>query len=521
MHGKGYLRLLAPWGAMALCALLAVLAWQATCDSVWPKTAEALADAAAATSISWPLVIVVLGLGAAALVFVFVGAAQRARRLAEGLAQDMTASLRTREDELERYATALQQANESLEVYSMSALQATHAKSLFLANTSHELRTPLTVILGFAEMLRGETLARQTQDEAVDAVLRSAAHLLQLIDDLLDLSKIEAGTMTVAVEPCALQPLLADVVGMVESRAQAKGLTLAVDQPPALPAVIHTDPRRLRQILINLLVNAIKFTDRGGVQLDVRLDGALDKATLECAVRDTGIGMSAQHLSRIFHPFAQADGQIGTRYGGTGLGLAISRRLAELLGGGLTVESELGRGSTFRLSLPAGDLTAVPHTGLENTTQPLPHATPAATPRRQSDQRPLEGLHVLLAEDSPDNRRLLGLVLEKAGATLTAVENGQQACDAVGTAAQATPAFDLILMDMEMPVLDGFGATRQLRETGYRGRIVALTARAMHEDAQRCLDAGCDDYATKPIRRDTLVELVARHARSATASPAG
>ena len=469
----------------------------------------------AETGASWPLLVFMLGLTATGLLFAFVWASQRAQRLAEGLARNMTASLRAREAELESYTAALQQANESLEAYSMSALQATHAKTLLLANTSHELRTPLTVILGFGEMLRGETLAREVQNEALDAIVRSGTHLLQLIDDLLDLSKIEAGSLSIAIQPCALAPLVADVVAMVDGPALAKGLALVIDRPETLPETICTDERRLRQILINLLNNAIKFTAQGSVQLSVRCAGTLEKATLECTVHDTGIGMSPQQLSRVFRPFTQGDSQIGRRYGGTGLGLAISRQLAELLGGTLTAESVPEQGSVFHLSLPVGDLAAVPQISTNVASSPSPAAAIDAANSAHASPRPLIGRCVLLAEDGPDNRRLLRLVLEKAGVVVTAVENGYEAYTAALEALNAGKPFGVILMDMEMPVLNGYEATRRLRAEGYRGPIVALTANAMHVDAQRCLDAGCNDYATKPINRDRLIELVARH----TAAP--
>jgi CheY-like chemotaxis protein len=312
--------------------------------------------------------------------------------------------------------------------------------------------------------------------------------------------------------------VLTDVVQMAEVRARAKGLTLNVDRLGPLPARIRTDPRRLRQILINLLGNAVKFTDEGGVRLSVQLGGTPDNAWLQCAVSDTGIGMDEQQLARIFRPFVQGHEKIGARYGGTGLGLSISRQLAELLGGTLTAESRPGQGSTFRLTLPVGDVRDVPLLSADDAvagarcSPPANAVAPSAFATANVAEPAAQALRILLAEDGPDNRRLITLVLQKAGIAATAVEDGQQACEAALAAREAGVPFDLILMDMQMPVLDGYAAARQLRAADYRGPIVALTAHAMHDDAQRCLDAGCDDYATKPIRRETLLALVARHA---------
>ncbi len=413
--------------------------------------------------------------------------------------------------ELREYAEALQAANHSLEEYSFAAQAATHAKSAFLANMSHEIRTPMTAILGFAEVLRSEgdlSKAPPARIEAIDTVLRNGEHLLRLINDVLDLSKIEAGRFGVERTACRPLDIVADVHDLVEIRARAKNLPFRVEYAGPLPETIESDATRLRQVLVNLIGNAVKFTDAGSVTLRVSLLGEAEPTMLEFAVADTGIGIPEAKLETIFQPFRQAE-EHGGRHGGTGLGLTISRELARLLNGDITVESEPGRGSTFRLRVPTGPLDGVPTI-----------ADPAAAAAARREQPPIAtvdaaslhlGGRVLLAEDGPDNQRLISLILRKAGAEVAVADNGQQAVEQVEAAAQAGAPFDLVLMDMQMPVLDGYAATRRLRRQGCTLPIVALTAHAMKEDRLKCLDAGCDDYASKPIQRSQLLQLVAHY----------
>jgi signal transduction histidine kinase/CheY-like chemotaxis protein len=407
-----------------------------------------------------------------------------------------------------RDVTERRRAEEELKQAHRAAEQANAAKSEFLANISHEIRTPMTAILGYVDLI-AEGCAKQCafgRDTLVrnrDIIARNAKYLLDLLNDTLDLSKIEAGRLQVEHLPCSLPDLLADIEALVQGQAAAKGLALCVRSDGAVPRIIHTDPTRLRQILINLLANAIKFTEQGSVLLVVR---SIEGAQLEFEIRDSGVGMSPEQMTRLFHPFAQGDNSIHRRFGGTGLGLSISRRLAELLGGGITAESQPGSGSAFRLVIAAGPLADVEWVSCRVPTRD------DRGPKAGAADIQLNG-RILLAEDGPDNQRLLALLLRIAGAEVTTVENGQMAVAAAWQALRAGRPFDLILMDMQMPALDGHEATRQLRQKGYTAPIVALTAHAMTSDRQECLAAGCDDFIAKPVERATLLETVAAHLR--------
>jgi PAS domain S-box-containing protein len=394
----------------------------------------------------------------------------------------------------------LESANQTLAEYNTLAESATRAKSEFLANMSHEIRTPMTAILGFAEVLLGEPgieLAPPERVEAIRTIRRNGEYLLDLINDILDLSKIEAGRFEVERIDCSIIQLLADVISLMRVRADAKQLPVSIEYVSDIPELIRTDPLRLRQILINLVGNAIKFTETGQIRLVVQLVRSPRTPLLCVDVIDTGIGLTHEQQSRLFQPFSQADSSTTRKFGGTGLGLMISKRLAEMLGGDIMVTSALGKGSCFRVTFETGDLAGVKMIGAhrvsEGMIQTLP-AKPAAHPIKLAGR-------ILLAEDGPDNQRLISFILKKAGADVTVVANGQLACDeALAAMANGNP-FDIILMDMQMPVLDGYDATRQLRSAGYSHPIVALTAHAMEGDDAKCLAAGCDEYLTKPIDR--------------------
>ena len=414
------------------------------------------------------------------------------------------------ERDLQEAVTALETANAALEEAGRMAESATRAKSAFLANMSHEIRTPMTAILGFSEILLGESgleHAPPARVEALKTIARNGRYLLELINDILDLSKIEAGKFALERTACVLVPLVREVVRLMQVRADAKGIRLSVEYLGLTPEVIQTDPTRLRQILINLLGNAIKFTEVGEVRLRVRtVVDSLGTPALVLDVVDTGIGMTPEQQSRLFRPFTQGEVSTNRRYGGTGLGLAISKRLAEMLGGNILVCSTPGQGSTFTVTLSLGTLEGVRLLDAHgrNAIQEEDRPAPAATHVR------LE-CRVLLAEDGPDNQQLIRFLLSRAGADVTLCENGEEALEtALAAQAEGTP-FDVIVMDMQMPVMDGYEASRRLREAGFQQPIIALTANAMEGDEAACRRAGCDGYVTKPIDPDRLAEAILQH----------
>lgn len=382
--------------------------------------------------------------------------------------------------------------------HAAAAERANQAKSMFLSNMSHEIRTPMTSIIGYSELLLEEANSAPQILEYGGVIHRNGEHLLQVINDILDLAKVDSGKMSVEMVPTCIRTVVADVVGLLEVRAQAKGLPLVVEFADPMPDRFLTDPTRLRQILLNLVGNAVKFTDRGQVAIAVRHERGDDGASLlRIGVADTGVGIAAEALQRIFEPFVQADVSTTRRFGGTGLGLTIAARLAECLGGNLTAESEVGVGTTFVLRIAAEPAIDAPAEG------PV-ESTPAAQLPVRIEAR------VLLAEDGADNQLLIGKILRKVGIDVTIVADGRLAVDMAQTAAASGSAFDLILMDMQMPVLDGYAATRELRQAGYDRPILAVTAHAMVGDREGCLAAGCDDFAVKPIRRDELLAKVHR-----------
>ncbi|MFN3167986.1 MAG: CHASE domain-containing protein [Phycisphaeraceae bacterium] len=403
--------------------------------------------------------------------------------------------------------------------YAKKAEQATRAKSDFLANMSHEIRTPMTAILGFTDLLRTQIDEDNRELQAhAETIQRNGEHLLTLINDILDLSKIEAGML--AAERIAVRPdaVVGEVLSLMRVKAEQKTLPLSARFVTPIPAVIHSDPVRLRQVLVNLVGNAIKFTHAGRVEIDTRFDERTNR--LSFAVRDTGIGMSDEQRGRLFAPFQQADNKTTREFGGTGLGLHISRRLAHMLDGAVTCDSTAGEGSTFTLTIHTGaideDTPMLPAGQLHATDRDRPVHGTDATPTAgttANDLPPLAGLRILLAEDGKDNQRLIHHHLTKAGARVTIVENGRLAVKALSAAGVFDappldpPPFDLLLTDMQMPDMDGYTAVRVLREKGSALPIVALTAHAMKEDVQKCLAAGCDDYASKPIDKQKLIEV--------------
>lgn len=396
--------------------------------------------------------------------------------------------------------------------YAEEAGAATRSKSEFLANMSHEIRTPMTAILGYADLLRDDSIAEgcpETRRKYVGTIKRNGNHLLGVLNDILDISKIEAGKLCVEAVDCDPMQLVRDVASLMAVKSQEKQIALHVAGVTAIPSLVKTDPVRLRQILMNLVGNAIKFTHAGGVTLSVEWHAGTQQ--FRCVVTDTGIGMSAEQMGRLFQAFEQADTSTTRQFGGSGLGLQITRRLTELMGGEVSVCSELGAGSRFTLTLPMP---------MSEGAAMIPPG-PVSASREQADalrDTPahgggLQGVRVLLAEDGVDNQRLIGFHLRRAGAEVTVVENGKLAIEALChgrdmlAPLDPAPSFDLLLSDMQMPEMDGYTAVRMLRDKGCRLPIVALTAHAMAGDRDRCLAAGCTDYASKPINPEHLIKL--------------
>ncbi|HWE04029.1 MAG TPA: PAS domain S-box protein [Tepidisphaeraceae bacterium] len=381
-----------------------------------------------------------------------------------------------------------------------AAEAANNAKSEFLANMSHEIRTPMTAILGFADLMLAPGQGLCDLQNYLQIIRRNGQHLLHLINDILDISKIEAGEMKTEEVWFDLPQMLAEIRLLMRLRASEKGLNFTVLFDGPIPRRVLTDPVRMKQILVNLLGNAIKFTPGGRVSLRVTCDASGKTMILRFDVADTGIGMSEEQLGQLFRAFTQADESTTRRFGGTGLGLTISRRFARMLGGDVSVTSQVGVGSTFTASIAAG-----PSAGIEMAYNLEESVLPEPANSQTSVEVSLKG-RILLAEDGRDNQRLISAILTGAGADVTLAENGRVAVETA-----SNQPFDLILMDMQMPELDGYGATAELRRRGSRTPIIALTAHAMAEDREKCLASGCNGYLTKPVEPEHFLYTIARH----------
>ena len=419
---------------------------------------------------------------------------------------ERTHEVEARSEALEKASVELKTTNEQLAAAQVAAEAANRAKTEFLANMSHEIRTPMTAIVGYAELLRDELAKSETPGapvEFVDAILSNTEHLLGLLNAILDMSKIESGQLEIEHVQCNPWAIVHNVAAMMRAPAKAKGLTLSIEHVGPIPESIESDPLRLRQILANLIGNAIKFTASGGVHIAVELlrDNP-ERLLLQFKVTDTGIGMLPETIDKLFDRFSQADSSTTRQYGGSGLGLAISKRLATMLGGEITIQSESGRGSTFAVTVQTGSLENVKL--VEN-----PQAAPIAERSQKKPGKVAGGERILLAEDCTDNQRIVSLILTNAGFQVTIAENGQVACERAMAALKEGKPYDMILMDMQMPVMEGHEATRRLRAAGYTRPIVALTAHATVEDRKKCLEAGCDFYVTKPINRSELLLVAA------------
>lgn len=418
----------------------------------------------------------------------------------EQIVEDRTAAVEARSLELQKTAEDLLATQSQLADARDAAEVANQAKTDFLAHMSHEIRTPIGAVLGFTELLFNspDPLTRQ-QRKHLQRVQSNGKHLLELLNDLLDLSKIEAGQLSIEILPCRVVELLTEIVAAMESRAIDKGISLGLAATTQLPPVIQTDPTRLRQIVTNLLSNSIKFTSEGRV--DIVLELLEETQQLNIHVRDTGVGIDESVVESIFHPFQQADESINRNFGGTGLGLPISRKLAEALGGRLTVESTEGEGSTFTACVGTGALDPSGFLPLEDLEDCLSEQVESAKSRIN-----LEGCLILVADDVSANRDFIRHTLQAAGASVRCAVDGQ---DAIHQFRKDVP--DLVLMDMRMPVLDGYSAVTILRREGATLPIIALTANGLAEDEQRCRSVGCTGYLTKPISMDRLLAEVAGH----------
>jgi signal transduction histidine kinase/HPt (histidine-containing phosphotransfer) domain-containing protein len=396
-----------------------------------------------------------------------------------------------------RYSIERHRAFKEMKKAQEDAERANHNKSEFLANVSHEIRTPLTLILGYIDSIADPGISELEREEAIETVQHSSHHLLTLVNDTLDLAKIEAGKFEPEIAVCSTFRTIGQVVELMRGRAASKGLYLREEFLFPVPETILTDDTRLRQIVMNLVSNAIKFTKHGGVTVRVGCESALGELFIE--VIDTGIGLTLKEQRRIFQPFAQAQSSIHRCFGGTGLGLAISRELAMLLGGNISLMSSPGGGSTFRLTIATGSL--------KNTTM-LESRPPHIVEPKRSRAGSVPRLHgkVLLAEDSAEIRRLVEYFMKNCGLDVISVQDGRTALNE-----GIKQEFDLILMDMEMPELDGYEAVQELRRAGCMHPIVALTAHTVRQKVERCFDVGCSEHLSKPFKRDQLYAMLSRY----------
>ena len=383
------------------------------------------------------------------------------------------------------------------------AESANQAKSEFLANMSHEIRTPMNAILGFTDWLqRGLAEDRDKELEYLSTIHSSGTHLLELINDALDLSKIEAGKMEMVTEDYSPFGLVLDVDRVLQVRAQDKGVQLKSRFEGTFPATIQTDYVRLRQVLTNLIGNAIKFTEQGTVEVIAcmvdRVEDGVASEKLRIEITDTGIGMTQEQADKVFTPFMQADSGITRQFGGTGLGLSISKRIVAALGGEIVVKSELGKGSSFAFEIFVGDLSRVERIAVEQYL-----SSESKNRSKMPREFKLPPGRILVVDDGKPNRQLIRLILTKAGCQVDEAENGQQAVDMIQTSEYA-----VVLMDIQMPVLDGYAATTKLRADGYRKPIIALTANAMREEQEKCKQVGFDHFLPKPVDIDQLIETL-------------
>lgn len=403
-------------------------------------------------------------------------------------------------EERKRVELELEAAKDAAEIAKNEAERANQLKSAFLANMSHEIRTPLGAMLGFADLLREPTLSPEERANYIDILSRNGESLSVIINDILDLSKVEAGHLTLDYNDTQPDVIGADVVSLMKVKAKEKGLVLTYEFDESTPKTLVTDANRVRQILLNIVGNAIKFTQYGHVKLrSYGVEGESGWPDLCFEISDTGIGIAANQQEKIFEMFVQADGNLTRRFGGTGLGLALSRRLARELGGDVTIkESKESVGTTF--------VVRVADRPNRREAEEKPTSQDFVA---EVKERALEGMRVLVVDDAPDNQMLIWSYLTKQGAIVESAENGL-----LGYKAALTGQFDLVLMDIQMPHMDGYTATQKLREAGFTKPIIALTAHAMSEVRKKALNVGYTDHLPKPINAKNLIQAIVRHSSS-------
>jgi signal transduction histidine kinase len=433
----------------------------------------------------------------------------RLRGKLENLYKTLDAQVRKRTFELQQVNERLrhkmsecQQAEERATILAHEASAANRAKSDFLANMSHELRTPMNAIMGFSQVLSEEDL-KQEHQSYLKMIASNSQNLLMLINDILNYSKIESGKLEVENRQCRIGELITDIESMLRPGAAQKNIAFEILQCDPIPEVIRTDSLRLRQCLTNLISNAIKFTETGHVYVNITLQHHHGDAFVRFDVEDTGIGVPEEKLQLIFESFTQADSATTRKYGGTGLGLSITRQLVELLGGRISVVSTEGRGSVFTIEIPAGVQWPDEDAPVWNKYLPVDEINEMLETEKGTA---MYNGKVLVAEDNPSNQKLMAILLQRMGLEVILAGDGLEAVEQCGE-----QSFDIILMDMQMPNMNGYDATRQLRSQGLKTPIIAVTANAMTGDEQKCMDVGCDRYLSKPIDRNKLDELVGQY----------
>lgn len=405
------------------------------------------------------------------------------------------------ETESKTQKTANPSISDNVDPRQESTKAAIQSRSEFLANMSHEIRTPMTAILGFSELLENKDLTAAQHSKAVQTIQRNGRYLLDLVNDILDLSQVDAGKYELEKRKTNPVRVLREIKEHLDHQATAQNNELLIELQGKVPQFIHTDPTRLKQALVNLTENAIKFTKHGTIHITLEHDPQQERLCYH--VTDTGTGIPANQLQQIFQPFGQADSSQTRKQSGIGLGLTMTQRIAKMLDGDVNVESTYRKGSKFTFNIATGDLSDVPMvTSLDRDT------VRRSTPIEYSVNSKISG-RILLVEDRPDNQHLIRFILNKAGAEVTIAHNGKEGTELALIELQAKNPFDLILMDIQMPIMDGYEATYVLRKAGYKGQIIALTTHVRSEEIDKCMASGCDAYLPKPIDRKTFIPEVA------------